>query len=219
MRIELKNICKEYITGDVKQKCLTDCSLSVEQGEFLAIIGRSGTGKTTLFRILSGLDRDYTGTYLMDGKDVSSAAEDEWLALRREKTGIIFQDYNLISTLTVAENVLLGAQLKGKPCSMQELESILASLDLLDKKDKFPDQLSGGEKQRTAIARVLLQDPDLILADEPTGSLDPQTSESVFALLEDLHARGKTILLVTHDMVLAQRTGRVLVLENGRVRS
>lgn len=102
---------------------------------------------------------------------------------------------------------------------MQELESILASLDLLDKKDKFPDQLSGGEKQRTAIARVLLQDPDLILADEPTGSLDPQTSESVFALLEDLHARGKTILLVTHDMVLAQRTGRVLVLENGRVRS
>lgn len=174
-------------------------------------------GKTTLFRILSGLDHDYSGTYLLNGKDVSHLSEEEWLKSRRENTGVIFQDFNLISTLTVAENALLGTQLKGKACETTKLDEVLTFLELLDKKNKFPGQLSGGEKQRTAIARVLLQDPDLILADEPTGNLDPQTSETVFALLQNLHAKGKTILLVTHDLQLAARTEKVLVLEDGKV--
>lgn len=215
--IELRNLYKEYRTSDLRQECLRDLSMSIPDGSFTAITGRSGTGKTTLFRILSGLDHDYRGTYLLKGKDVSHLSEEEWLKIRRENTGVIFQDFNLISILTVAENALLGVQLKGKACETTKLDEVLASLELLDKKDKFPGQLSGGEKQRTAIARVLLQDPDLILADEPTGNLDPQTSETVFALLQDLHAKGKTILLVTHDLQLAARTERVLVLEDGKV--
>lgn len=217
--ISIHNLTKFYSTNGSIQECLTDLTLQVKKGEFTAIVGRSGTGKTTLFRILSGLELDYSGSYKFDGEDTADFSNELWLEKRRMKIGVIFQDYNLISRLTVGENVLLAAQLKGKPCTPGQLDQILDSLEILDKRDQFPHQLSGGEKQRAAIARVLLQNPELILADEPTGNLDPETAEKVFGLLEKLHAEGKTILLVTHDLELAARTRRVLVLEDGKVHS
>lgn len=217
--INLINVSKSYTLNDESFECLKDMDLHIQTSTFSALCGKSGCGKSTLFNLLSGLDTSFEGVYQFEKQDVSALSEEDWLRLRRTKIGTVFQNFNLISTLTVEENVRLGADLAQKECSRKHLDEVLSTLGLLEKKHSFPSQLSRGEQQRTAIARVLMQDPDLILADEPTGNLDPASSETVFQLLCALHEKGKTILLITHDPDLAARTEKVLYLQNGKIAS
>lgn len=215
--IHTSGVQKIYHTGKEDFAALKDAAISVQQGEFVSILGKSGSGKTTLFNIISGIDPDYTGTCEVFGIDLSSIDEKERLKMRRERIGIIYQSLNLISTLTVLENIVLARDVQNRPWKEEEADAILRQLGLEEKKHSFIDELSGGEKQRVTIARVLLADPDLILADEPTGALDSVNAAAVFDLLEQLHQKGKTVLVITHDQDLASRAQRSIHLKDGRI--
>jgi len=218
--IEVKNITKVYKSGDVETTVLKGISFSISEGEFVAIIGPSGSGKSTLMHILGCLDTPTSGQYFFEGKDVSQLSDDELADIRKKKIGFVFQTFNLLPRATVLRNVMLPLIYSGVP--KQKREEIAKSVL---KSSAFPEefwnhlsnQLSGGMMQRVAIARSLVNDPLLILADEPTGNLDSKTGEEVLKTFENLNKQGRTIVLVTHEKYIAQRTKRIISLRDGQI--
>lgn len=216
--LELDDLVKYYGSGENLVRAVDHTSLVVERGKFTAIVGRSGSGKSTLLHLIGGLDRPDKGRVLIEGKDIFSLKEEELARFRRRKIGFIFQDYNLIPSLNVWENIVLPLGLDDRKVNRDEVEQIMEKIGLGDKKEAMPNVLSGGQKQRTAIARALVTRPALILADEPTGNLDSQTELEVMSLLKScVRDFGQTLVMITHDETIAQMADRVIVIEDGRV--
>lgn len=216
--VEVKNVSKIYEGQSGRNRVLKDVNLRVKRGEFVGIAGDSGSGKTTLLNLIGGMDSVSEGTIIVAGDNISSLSEKQRTLYRRKKVGFIFQDYNLIQELTVYENIILPFQLKRKKIEEENIDKYLGMLKLLDKKNAFPMQLSGGENQRAAVLRALLSGPEIILADEPTGNLDSKNTQVVVKLLGYFSSQmGKTILFVTHNMELARYCSRVIRVEDGKV--
>ncbi len=217
--IESIGLTKEYRIGAITVPALLDVSFTIERGEFVAIMGRSGSGKSTLMNQIGCLDTPSAGTYRFDGVDVSTLAPDELAALRNRKIGFCFQQYNLLPRATALANVELPLLYGGVPAlaRAERATAVLAAVGLADRGHHLPNQLSGGQQQRVAIARALVNHPVLILADEPTGTLDTKTGLEVLGLLESLNRTGITIVLVTHDAEIARFARRMIVLRDGRV--
>ena len=218
--IALRDLTKTYQEGEQERAVFQDLNLTIAPGEFVVLMGRSGAGKSTLLNLISGIDRPTAGTVRLGGTDLTQLSERERTLYRRKNIGFVFQAFNLISTLTVAENITLPLELNGQAGGAEE-ERALAVLDevgLRDRSDSYPDRLSGGEQQRVAIARALANDPLLVLTDEPTGNLDYETGQQVLDLLTRLvRERGKTMLAATHDRSMAESADRVLFLQSGRL--
>ena len=211
--IKIQNLKKVY------KDCvaLDTVSMHIRKGEFVAIIGASGSGKTTMLNIIGGLDTDYMGSCVVRNKEMSSLSDVECCTLRSRYISYIYQFFNLISFLTVKENVCLTSHIKGKKVDEKELNQVLKVLGLEHKKDCFANELSGGQQQRVAIARAILAHTDIILADEPTGNLDGENAENVMDILKALNKEGKTIVLVTHDLKIANYADRIIHLEQGKI--
>lgn len=219
--LRLANVSRHYESGDSVVKALDDVTLDIYHGEFVAIMGQSGSGKSTLMNILGCLDRPTSGSYYADGRDAAALTGDALAALRRDIFGFVFQRYNLLATATAEENVEIPALYAGikKQQRRSRAAELLARLGLGDRSGHRPGQLSGGQQQRVAIARALMNDPPVILADEPTGALDSKSGEEVMALLKDLHAQGRTIILITHDEQVAAHARRLVRIQDGRILS
>ena len=217
--IEFKDIYKIYHMGDTEVHAIDGISMAIYKGEFVAIVGQSGSGKSTCMNIIGCLDVPTTGQYFLDGRDVSKMNDDEQAEIRNKKLGFIFQQYNLITKLNVLQNVELPLLYAGLSEKEQE-ERGLASLErvgLREKAGNMPAQLSGGQQQRGSIARALAGDPSIILADEPTGALDSRTGKEVLGFLKKLHKEGNTIVLITHDNTIAAQAERVIRIQDGKV--
>ena len=218
--LEMKNITKYYGSGDAVSKALNGVSFTMEQGEFTAIMGASGSGKSTLLNVIATIDSPSSGSILLEGKDIAKMREQELAAFRRDRLGFIFQEYNLLDTLTVAENIVLPLNLQKRPVreTQNSLQKVAASLEITDQLSRFPRQLSGGQRQRAACARALITEPALILADEPTGALDSSNSRSLMQTFTVMNQKlGSTILMVTHDAVVGSYASRILFLKDGRI--
>lgn len=216
--LRIENLKKYYDQNMVCVKALDGVSLSVEQGEFVAIVGTSGSGKSTLLHMLGGLDRPTSGTVLVDGKRIFDLEDGELTIFRRRKIGFVFQAYNLVPVLNVYENIVLPIQLDGGVVDTDFVEQIIDILGLSEKINSLPNQLSGGQQQRVAIARALATKPSIILADEPTGNLDSKTSQDVLGLLKVTGQKFKqTIVMITHNEEIAQMADRIIRIEDGRI--
>ncbi len=216
--LRVENLVKYYQTGETLVKAVDHIELEVKRGTFTAIVGRSGSGKSTLLHLIGGLDRPDSGKVFIEEQDIFSLKGDHLAKFRRKKIGFIFQDYNLIPSLTVWENVVLPLGLDGRTVNEKEVHNILELIGVADKKDEKPNTLSGGQKQRTAIARALVSTPAIILADEPTGNLDSQTELEVMNLLKKcVREYGQTLVMITHDQTIAQMADVVILVEDGRV--
>ena len=217
--IELKDIYKIYSDGDSEIRALDGISLFVDKGEFVAIVGSSGSGKSTCMNIIGCLDIPTSGKYFLNGNDVSELSEKELAHIRNRELGFVFQQYNLIPKLNILENVELPLLYKGvKPKQRREMALLaLERVGLGDRKDKFPSQLSGGQQQRVSIARALAGNPPVILADEPTGALDSKTGKEVIDFLKKLNSEGTTIVLITHDNDIAAKIKRVVRIQDGKI--
>ncbi|NMP37571.1 MAG: ABC transporter ATP-binding protein [Clostridiales bacterium] len=219
--LEVSNVKKIYTTrfGGTQVQALSDVSFTVEKGEYIAIMGESGSGKTTLLNILASLDRPTSGSVVLDGKDTASIPDGKLAAFRRDNLGFVFQDFNLLDTFSVRDNILLPLVLSGT--GVKEMEQRLApiadKLGISDLLAKFPYEISGGQKQRTAVARAVITNPQLILADEPTGALDSHAADGLLRLFSDLNSEGQTILVVTHSVKAASSAKRVLFIKDGVV--
>ena len=217
--IEFKDIYKIYQMGENEVRAIDGISMKIYKGEFVAIVGQSGSGKSTCMNIIGCLDVPTSGTYLLDGKDVSHMNDDEQAEIRNKKLGFIFQQYNLITKLNVRQNVELPLLYAGLSDKEQKRKAQLAleRVGLSDKELNMPSQLSGGQQQRVSIARALAGDPSIILADEPTGALDSKTGKDVLDFLKMLHKEGNTIVLITHDNTIAAQAERVIKIHDGKV--
>lgn len=216
--LQTENLEKIYGSGDTAVHALDGVSLSVEKGEFVAIVGTSGSGKSTLLHMLGGLDRPTSGTVTVDGRDIFSLKDEELTIFRRRKIGFVFQNYNLVPVLNVEENIILPIQLDGHAPEQGYVEQIIQTLGLADKRSNLPANLSGGQQQRVAIARALAAKPAIILADEPTGNLDSKTSLDVMGLLKVTSQKfSQTVVMITHNEELAQMADRILRIEDGRL--
>ena len=220
--IQVQNLTKVYGSGEIAVHALAGVDVSIKQGEFAAIMGPSGSGKSTLMNILGCLDRPTSGVYILDGEDVSELSKDELADARNRKIGFVFQSFNLLPRLSALKNVMLPMMYRPEErLDAEEREeraiAALESVGLGDRTHHRPNELSGGQQQRVAIARALVNRPALILADEPTGNLDTRSSEEILALIHDLHARGVTILMVTHEPDIAAHANRVICLRDGQV--
>ena len=216
--LETKDLRKIYGSGDTEVRALDGVNLSVENGEFLAIVGTSGSGKSTLLHMLGGLDRPTSGSVTVDGKDIFQLKDEELTIFRRRKIGFVFQSYNLVPVLNVYENIVLPIQLDGRNVDEGFIEKIVKTLGLDGRLDAFPNQLSGGQQQRVAIARALAAAPAIILADEPTGNLDSKTSQDVLSLLKVTSQKfSQTIVMITHNEEIAQLADRIIRIEDGRI--
>lgn len=216
--VEIHDLVKHYHTGDNVVKAVDHTDLEIERGRFTAIVGRSGSGKSTLLHIMGGLDRPDSGQVLIEGKDIFKLKENQLAAFRRKKIGFVFQDYNLIPSLNVWENVVLPIGLEGRRVDSREVMDILEHIGLADKKNAMPNTLSGGQKQRVAIARALATSPAMILADEPTGNLDSKTELEVINLLKNcVKEYQQTLVMITHDETIAQMADTIVMIEDGRV--
>lgn len=219
--LQVNNLKKVYTTrfGSNQVKALSDVSFSVEQGEYVAIMGESGSGKTTLLNILASLDKPTSGEVLLNGKNIVSIKEKEISNFRRNNLGFVFQDFNLLDTFSLKDNIFLPLVLSGKKFNEmnERLQPLAKKLGISDLLEKYPYEVSGGQKQRAAIARALITNPQLILADEPTGALDSRSSDELLQLFEDINNEGQTILMVTHSTKAASSAKRVLFIKDGRV--
>lgn len=213
-----ENLKKYYKTGENTVKALDGINLSVEKGEFLAVVGKSGSGKSTLLHMLGGLDVPTSGKIIVEGKDISRMSRDELTVFRRRKIGFVFQNYNLLPLMDVYSNIVLPIRLDGIVPKESCIDEILEPLGLTEKKYSMPNQLSGGQQQRVALARALASRPAIVLADEPTGNLDTKTSQDVLGLIKtSSHQFGQTIVLITHNPEIAQMADRIIRLEDGRI--
>lgn len=213
-----ENLKKYYDMGEIQVKALDGIDLSVEKGEFLAVVGTSGSGKSTLLHMLGGLDIPTSGRVVVDGKDISEMTKDELTIFRRRKIGFVFQNYNLLPLMNVYENIVLPIKLDGIKPDRKYIEQILTMLGLKEKKYAMPNQLSGGQQQRVALGRALAAKPAIILADEPTGNLDSRTSQDVLGLMKTMGQRfGQTIVMITHNDEIAQMAGRIIRIEDGKI--
>jgi putative ABC transport system ATP-binding protein len=220
---ELREICKTYFKpdGTVLVEALKNVSMNIYPGEYLAIMGASGSGKSTMMNLLGCLDRPTSGEYFLDGKDVARMDDDELSRVRGQKIGFVFQAFNLISELNIVDNVLVPLFYQGVPRA-ERIERAIEKLKIVGLGDRLthrPKELSGGQQQRVAIARALVNEPSIIMADEPTGNLDSKTSESILTLFDDLHASGMTIIMVTHDDEMADHCERIVRLHDGEIQS
>ncbi len=219
--LEAKNIRKVYATrfGGNQVQALTDVSFTVDEGEYVAIMGESGSGKTTLLNILAALDRPTSGTVLLDGKDISAIRENQLAAFRRDQLGFVFQDFNLLDTFSLKDNILLPLVLQGM--NWREMEAnllpIANQLRIANLLEKYPYEVSGGQKQRAAVCRALITHPRLILADEPTGALDSRATDALLDVFQQINLTGQTLLMVTHSLKAASRAGRILFIRDGQV--
>lgn len=217
--IRLENINKLYEGDTYKIQALQDITLTIGEGEFVSIMGRSGSGKTTLLNIIGFLDTATSGTFLFGGKDVSHISGKNLWLYRRENIGFVFQNFALIDHNTVLENVILPLQAMNvsRREAVKKADRLLDRMGIAEMKHKYPSQISGGQKQRVAIARALVADPKIILADEPTGALDADTAEEIMQIFQEIHAQGKTVVIVTHDDKIAAKTNRLIRLEKGTI--
>jgi len=215
--IKINHLSKHYTEGGAQRVVLTDINLEINKGDFIVLLGRSGSGKSTLLNMISGIDTPSAGQVVINGVDLTGLTEHDRTIFRRHNIGFIFQLFNLIPTLTVQENILLPLELTGrlKKGHREHVMKLLAALKLDDRANSFPDKLSGGEQQRVAILRALIHQPELLLADEPTGNLDTESSKTVLGLLKKLVKKeGKTLVLVTHSMEIAQMADRVYLIRD-----
>jgi len=219
--IDLERVERVFRLGDSEVHALHELDLTVMPGEYLAVMGPSGSGKSTLLNLVGLLDRPSAGTYRLEGRDVTTLTAEEQAQLRSRRIGFVFQSFHLVPRLTAAENIALPMMLAGIPAAERapRVQQALADYGLVDRAEHRPDELSGGQRQRVAIARATIMQPALILADEPTGNLDRATGEEVVRLLEELNARGVTLIVVTHDGALGARARRRIEMEDGSVRS
>ena len=216
--LETKDLRKVYGSGDTEVRALDGVDLTVEKGEFVAVVGTSGSGKSTLLHMLGGLDRPTGGTVTVDGKELSTLKDEELTIFRRRKIGFVFQNYNLVPVLNVYETIVLPIQLDGKAPDKGYVDQIIETLGLGSKLQNLPNNLSGGQQQRVAIARALAAKPAIILADEPTGNLDSATSLDVMGLLKVTAQKfSQTIVMITHNEELAQMADRIIRIEDGRI--
>ena len=219
--LEVSEVRKVYTTrfGANQVEALRSVSFSVEQGEYVAIMGESGSGKTTLLNILAALDRPTAGSVILDGQDLGKVKEDKMAAFRRDNLGFVFQEFNLLDTFTVEDNIYLPLVLAGKSYKEMpgKLQPIAQELGILPLLKKYPYEISGGQKQRCAVARAMITDPKLILADEPTGALDSKSSDELLGLFSRINRQGRTILMVTHSAKAASHASRVLFIKDGQV--
>ena len=209
---------KYYGSGDTQVEALDGVDLSIEQGEFVAIVGTSGSGKSTLLHMLGGLDRPTSGNVTVDGKDIFALKDEALTIFRRRKTGFVFQSYNLVPVLSVWENIILPIQLDGARVDKAYVREVIATLGLEKKLQNLPNQLSGGQQQRVAIARALATKPAILLADEPTGNLDSKTSQDVLSLMKVTGQKfAQTMVMITHNEEIAQMADRIVRIEDGRI--
>ncbi len=217
--ITLNSICKYYQMGDQTVKALDNIDLSINKNEYIAFIGSSGSGKSTMMNILGCLDKPTNGKYLLNGKDVSSLSQNQLADIRNQEIGFIFQSFNLLPRATALNNVMLPLVYKGIGLAKRKklAEEALEKVNLSNRLHHIPSQLSGGQRQRVAIARALVTKPSILLADEPTGNLDTQTTKDIMQLFDQLHMEGQTIIMVTHENEIAKHCHRVVRLSDGKV--
>ena len=216
--IEISELTKTLYGGGHKVEILKSIGLTIPSGQFIAITGHSGSGKTTLLSLIAGLDNPSRGTIKIDGQDITKLNEDELALLRGKRFGFIFQNFHLIPPLTALENVVLSAELNNTPGATKKSEDLLGIVGLGDRQHHYPAQLSGGEQQRLSLARAFVNEPNIILADEPTGNLDSKNSNRIIELIRELHrVKQATIILVTHEPQVAKQSQRILTLEDGKI--
>lgn len=216
--LRVENLCKEYGKGQTKVKALDNVSFSVEKGEFVAIVGASGSGKSTLLHLLGGVDRPNSGKVFIEGKDIYKLKDDELAIFRRRQVGLIYQFYNLIPILNVEENITLPLSLDGRKVDEKRLEELINLLGLSGRRTHLPNELSGGQQQKTSIGRAMITTPAIILADEPTGNLDSKSSDEVVTLLKKSNKDYKqTIIMITHNLEIAKVADRIITIEDGKI--
>ena len=216
--LRVEHLSKIYGKGENQVKALDDVSFAIEKGQFVAIIGPSGSGKSTLLHILGGVDRPTEGKVYLEDQDVFAQNEDQLAIFRRRQVGLIYQFYNLIPALNVTENITLPVLMDGRKVNEERLEQLLTTLGLQDREKHLPNQLSGGQQQRVSIGRALMNDPAVVLADEPTGNLDSKSSQEIVELLKLSNRRfGQTLIIITHDESIALQADRILTIEDGRI--
>lgn len=217
--LEVKNLSKIYGKGDIQVKALDNVSFSVDKGEFVAIVGPSGSGKSTLLHILGGVDVATSGSVIINGEDISKLDETALAIFRRRQIGLIYQFYNLIPILTVEENLTLPLRLDGRKPDNRQIDSLVKVLGLENRLNHLPNQLSGGQQQRVSIGRALVNNPALMLADEPTGNLDSENSKEIVALLRKFNKeQNQTVIIITHDERIALAADRIIEIEDGRIK-
>ncbi len=216
--LRCEHLSKIYGSGETEVKALDDVSFSVENGEFVSIIGPSGSGKSTLLHIIGGVDRPDSGSVMIGGTDLQSMKEDDLAVFRRRYIGLVYQFYNLVPVLNVDENIVLPHLLDGRPMDRERLDRIVRYLNLEERRTHYPSELSGGQQQRVSIGRALFTHPSLLLCDEPTGNLDRKNSEDTIRLLKDSNRKlNQTILIITHDENIAMQADRMISIEDGKI--
>ncbi len=216
--LKVENLCKTYGKGENQVKAVDNISFSIEKGEFVAIIGASGSGKSTLLHLLGGVDRPTSGKVYIEGKDIYSLSDDNLAIFRRRQVGLIYQFYNLIPVLNVVENITLPCNLDGKQINDKRLSDLLHTLGLENRKNNLPNQLSGGQQQRVSIGRAMMNEPAIMLADEPTGNLDSKASEEIVSLLKLSNKKyNQTVIIITHDEKIALEADRIITIDDGKI--
>ncbi len=216
--LKIENLCKTYGKGENKVNAVDNVSLSIEKGEFVAIVGASGSGKSTLLHLIGGVDKPTSGKVFIDGVDIYKMSDDELSIFRRRQIGLIYQFYNLIPILNVCENITLPCLLDSNKVDNKRLDELLKVLNLEKRKNHLPNELSGGQQQRVAIARAIINNPAIVLADEPTGNLDSEASEEIISLLKLSNKKyNQTIIMITHDLEIASIADRVITVEDGKI--
>lgn len=216
--LRVEDLTKTYGANETKVNAVDHISFSVEKGEFVAIVGASGSGKSTLLHLLGGVDRPTSGKVFIDGKDIYSFNDDNLSIFRRRQIGIIYQFYNLLPILNVEENIMLPCDLDGKKVSQERLEEVLDVLNLKNRRKHLPNELSGGQQQRVSVGRAIINQPAIVLADEPTGNLDSKASEEIVSLLKMSNKKYKqTIIMITHDLEIARAADRIITIDDGKI--